>query len=241
MNICITGASGDIGRAITERLAEPGNSLFLFGNKNTGALEALLKSCREKGISCLSYSGDLSDEGFAEESFRDIFTRFGHIDVLIHTAGSAKLGLMTDLNSEDWDTVLGSSLTSFFRCCHAAVPGMVHEKSGRILAISSVWGIRGASCEAAYSASKGGLHAFTKALAKELAPSGITVNALALGMIDTKMNDCLSEEDKQLILDEIPAGYIAKPEEVAEMVSLLISAPSYLTGQIIGFDGGWQV
>lgn len=241
MNIMITGASGDIGIAITEKLAQKGHRLILCGNRNTEGLTRAAAVCEEAGVDYLTYQGDLSDEAFANSAVSGALLKFGRIDALVHAAGSAKIALMTDLTSAEWNSIINSSLTSLYRCCHAVVPGMVHEKAGKILAISSVWGLRGASCEVAYSAAKGGIHAFTKALAKELAPSNITVNALALGMIDTKMNDCLSEDDKQAICDEIPVGYIAKPSEVAEMAALLLEAPSYLTGQIIGFDGGWQV
>ena len=146
---------------------------------------------------------------------------------------------MTDMTDAQWSDVIGSNLSSAFYCCRSVVPFMVHEKKGRILHISSVWGESGASSEAAYSASKGGLNAFTKALAKELAPSGIAVNALSCGLIDTAMNQCLSDEEKQALCEEIPAGRMGTPEEVAEMAALLVEAPDYLTGQVITIDGGW--
>ena len=124
-------------------------------------------------------------------------------------------------------------------CIKHATPAMLTRHNGRILLISSIWGTRGASFEAAYSATKGGLDSLTKAMAKELAPSGISVNALAPGMVDTKMNSHLSESDLEALREEIPAGRIASPDEVAEMVDLLMQAPGYLTGEIIGFNGGW--
>ena len=131
------------------------------------------------------------------------------------------------------------NLTSAFLLSKALAPHFISRKEGKIILLSSVWGGRGASCEVAYSATKGGIDSFTKALAKELAPSGIAVNALAPGMVDTPMNGMLSEEEKEQIIDEIPACRMTTPEEVAEMVSLLLKAPSYLTGQVIGFNGGW--
>ena len=125
-------------------------------------------------------------------------------------------------------------------CCKHAIPKMVHSKSGRILNISSVWGNVGASCEVAYSASKGGVNAFTKALAKELAPSGITVNAIACGVIDTRMNQCFSEEERTQLAEEIPAGRFGNAQEVAQLALSIVTSSSYLTGQIITLDGGWQ-
>ena len=127
-----------------------------------------------------------------------------------------------------------------FCCCKQAIPNMVHNKSGRILNISSVWGNVGASCEVAYSASKGGVNAFTKALAKELAPSGITVNAIACGVIDTRMNQCFSEEERRQLADEIPAGRFGRAQEAAQLALAVVTSPTYLTGQIITMDGGWQ-
>jgi len=241
MTIMLTGASGVIGLAIVRSCASQGHNLILFGNKNAEGLALATDICKTHDVMCLTYLGDLADEAFVSSSIRDAVSKLGHIDVFIHGAGIARISLLTDITTADWNQMINSNLTSLYQCCRNVVPTMVHQHSGRILSLSSVWGIRGASCEVAYSATKGGINAFTKALAKELAPSGISVNALALGMIDTKMNNCLSEEDRAAICDEIPAGHIASPEEVADMVSLMLAAPTYLTGQIIGFDGGWQV
>lgn len=143
---------------------------------------------------------------------------------------------MTD---EDWNKVLSSNLSSVFYCCRAAIPPMLSHGSGRIINISSMWGVNGASCEAAYSASKAGVGGLTQALAKELARSKIPVNALACGVIDTEMNKQLDEAERAELAEDIPAGRFATPEEVAEMVWKLICAPEYLTGQIITFDGGY--
>ena len=143
---------------------------------------------------------------------------------------------MTD---SDWDRILQTNLSSVFYCSRAAVPYMVSQKAGKILNISSMWGISGASCEAAYSASKAGVNGLTKALAKELAPSNIQVNAIACGVIDTIMNAQLSEEERQLLMEEVPAGRFGTPEEVAELVLCLAQGHAYLTGQVIGLDGGF--
>ena len=163
----------------------------------------------------------------------------GYVDLLVNCAGIAHIGLLSDMTKNEWNHLLNTNLSSVFYCCRSIIPSMVHNKSGRIINISSVWGTVGASCEVAYSASKGAIHSFTKGLAKELAPSGITVNALACGMIDTKMNACFSPEEIRTICEEIPAGRMGTPEEVAQCVSLLANAPAYLTGQIIAIDGGW--
>ncbi len=150
------------------------------------------------------------------------------------------MGLLTDMKDEDWRRVLGTNLDSLFYTCRAAVPGMVKRHEGRIINISSVWGNVGASCEVAYSASKGGVNSFTKALAKELAPSGISVNAIACGVIDTDMNrNELSEQELSELEEEIPVGRMGSPEEVAELVLHICDAPLYFTGQVITMDGGW--
>ena len=143
------------------------------------------------------------------------------------------------MTSEDWDRIIRTNLTSVFNCCKLAVPDMVSRQQGKIVNISSVWGSTGASCEAAYSASKGGVNAFTKALAKELAPSNIQVNAVACGAMDTEMNRFLSEDEMASLLDEIPSGRLGRPEEAADLVYYLALENSYLTGQVIGLDGGW--
>lgn len=153
--------------------------------------------------------------------------------------GFPHIGLLMDMTDEDWNKVLSSNLSSVFYCCRAAIPPMLSHGSGRIINISSMWGVNGASCEAAYSASKAGVGGLTQALAKELARSKIPVNALACGVIDTEMNKQLDEAERAELAEDIPAGRFATPEEVAEMVWKLICAPEYLTGQIITFDGGY--
>jgi 3-oxoacyl-[acyl-carrier protein] reductase len=143
------------------------------------------------------------------------------------------------MSDEEWNDVIGTNLSSVFYTCRAAIPLMLKKQNGRILNISSVWGNVGASLEVAYSASKGGLNAFTKALSKELAPSQIAVNAIACGVIDTDMNSGFSAEDMDELKKEIPADRIGTPEEVAKLVSLVLKAPLYMTGQVITLDGGW--
>ena len=160
-------------------------------------------------------------------------------DLVINNAGISYIGLLQDMAPEEWDRIVRTNLTSVFNCSKLAIPHMLEQKSGKILNISSVWGNVGASCEVAYSATKGGINSFTRALAKELAPSNVQVNAVACGAIDTDMNHFLEKEELEALKEEIPAGRLAKPEEVAQLLLQLARSDSYLTGQIIGFDGGW--
>ena len=149
------------------------------------------------------------------------------------------MGLLTDMTYQQWREVIDINLSACFLTCRHAVPEMVRRRRGKIINISSVWGSTGASMEVAYSASKGGVNAFTRALAKELAPSNIQVNAVACGVIDTDMNRCFDEEEMRMLIQEIPADRIGRPEEAAELVKLLCTGNEYLTGQVITLDGGW--
>ena len=173
-----------------------------------------------------------------EQAVKDTLKTFGAIDVLVNNAGISYVGLLQDMSSENWDRIVRTNLTSVFNCCKLAIPMMLAGGGGKIINISSVWGVAGASCEVAYSATKGGINAFTKALAKELAPSNIQVNAVACGAIDTEMNQWLEEDELLRLVDEIPAGRLGRAEEVADFVYHLGYKGSYLTGQIIRLDGG---
>lgn len=235
----ITGASGGIGSAIAKKLAEKGYSLVLLGNRSTEALKKTADDCRTFGHTAETLTGDLQTGTETSRLMSQAVELLGHIDCLVNCAGISHIGLLTDMTDEEWHRVLDCNLSSVFYCCRSIVPEMVHKKRGRILNISSVWGNSGASCEVAYSASKGGLNAFTKGLAKELAPSGIAVNALSCGIIDTAMNQCFSKEEIQALCDDIPAGRMGTPEEAAAMAALMLEAPLYLTGQVITMDGGW--
>ena len=161
------------------------------------------------------------------------------MDVLVNNAGISHIGLLPDMSVEEWRRVMAVNLDSCFYTAKYATPMMLKYQAGKIINISSVWGNVGASMEVAYSASKGGVNAFTKALAKELAPSNIQVNAIACGIIDTAMNACFSEEDLEAITSEIPANRLGKPEEIAQLTLQIAKSPEYLTGQIITIDGGW--
>lgn len=237
----ITGASRGIGRAIAQKLASQGWSLAINCNSSKEELLGLACELKEKfHVSCLPLVGDVGNEDFVRSAFTQIHQELGPVTALINNAGISHIGLLSDMTLAEWNRVLQTNLTSVFCCCKHAIPDMVHAKSGAILNISSVWGITGASCEAAYSASKGGMNALTKALAKELAPSGISVNAIACGVIDTRMNQCFSKEEQEALCEEIPAGRFGTPEEVANLALSLLTSTAYLTGQIITLDGGWQ-
>ena len=183
--------------------------------------------------------GDVGSPADVRQIFEKIYQICPCLDVLVNNAGIAHMGLLTDMTDEDWRTVTDTNLSSVFYCCRAAVPYMVSRKSGRIINISSMWGTAGASCEAAYSASKSGVHGLTRALAKELAPSNIQVNSIACGVIDTEMNARLDKEERSALAEEVPAGRFGEPDEAARLALMLADAPAYLTGQIIGLDGGF--
>ena len=235
-NALITGASRGIGKAAAECFAAAGYDLLLTCNNSIASLQETAAALEEKyGIQCSAAKCDMGNE---KEVLR-LFEALDTLDVLVNNAGIAHIGLLTDMTADEWHRVLAVNLDSCFYTCRAAIPLMLKKHSGHIINVSSVWGAQGASMEVAYSASKGGMNAFTRALAKELAPSGIQVNAIACGVIDTAMNACLSEEELCSLTAEIPADRLGRPEEVASLILQTASAPAYMTGQIITIDGGW--
>lgn len=232
----ITGASRGIGKATAECFAREGYHLILTCSHSLTKLQALAdRLARDYGVSCLAVRADAGNE----EDIRALFEGIPRLDVLVNNAGISHIGLLSDMSSREWHRVLSVNLDSCFYTCRCAIPLMLREQAGRIINVSSVWGIHGASMEVAYSASKGGMNAFTRALAKELAPSNIQVNAVACGVIDTAMNSCLSPEDMDALVTEIPADRLGTPLEVAQLILQLAQAPAYLTGQVITLDGGW--
>ena len=238
--VLITGASRGIGRAAAAAFAENGYDLVLNCLHSASELELFSNDLKKRfPIRTLCCYGDIGDADFVRAMFHQTADFCGGIDILINNAGISHIGLLSDMTYKEWEAILHTNLTSVFLCCKYAIPYMVSQKSGKIINISSDWGLYGASCETAYSATKGGVNAFTKALAKELAPSNIQVNAVACGAMDTEMNRFLSEDEMASLLDEIPSGRLGRPEEAADLVYYLALENSYLTGQVIGLDGGW--
>lgn len=234
--VLITGASRGIGKAISKSFAKAGYEVYMCCRQSISELEqfaAELKS--EYGITATALPCDVSDAKQVEALFSSLPT----LDVVVNNAGISRVNLITDTSIEEWNEVVQTNLSSMFYVSKLAIPGMLQKGSGRIINISSVWGNVGASMEVAYSASKGGVNAFTKALAKELAPSNIQVNAIACGVIDTEMNNHLSAEDKEALVEEIPADRMGQPEEIGALALQLATAPAYMTGQILTIDGGW--
>ena len=170
------------------------------------------------GVECIAYTGDIGNFQKCETFFKLIAQSYSKIDILVNNAGISHIGLLQDMSPDEWHNIVEANLTSVFNCCKLAIPIMLSRHAGKIVNISSVWGCVGASTEVAYSATKGGINSFTKALAKELAPSNIQVNAIACGIIDTDMNSFLNDDELQSVLDEVPAGRIGKPEDVAKLV-----------------------
>lgn len=237
--VLVTGSSRGIGKAIALKFAEEGYDVVINCAHSEEELLTTKKEIEAFQVSCMAFLGDIGNYKVTQELFRQIKQQHRSLDVLVNNAGVSYIGLFTDMSPEDWNHVITTNLTSVYNCSSLAIPDMVQKKSGKIINISSVWGNTGASCEVAYSASKGGMNSLTRALAKELAPSNIQVNAIACGAIDTEMNCFLSEEERMSLIDEIPANRFGKVEEVAELTYLLACKNEYLTGQIISLDGGW--
>ena len=235
----ITGASRGIGRACAIEISKDYDMIAISCKNNIDLLNETASLIKENSCDVMAFTGDISDYSFVVDMVSSVIDKCGHIDTLINNAGIASIGLFTDVTPDDWQSMLNVNLSSVYNTCHVVTPHMIHEKSGRILNISSVWGLVGASCEVCYSATKGAINSFTKALAKELAPSNIQINAVAFGAVDTDMNSCLSTDDKEALCNEIPFGRMATPKEAGQFIQKLLETPTYFTGEIIKFDGGW--
>lgn len=239
--ILITGASSGIGRAAALAFSSSAqrNRLVLVSFKNKAGLNDTAKLASDMGADVLSLSADVADYDSCKRIIDETNAHFGDIDILINNAGISHIGLFHDMTPDNWQRIMNVNIGSVMNMCHLVIPSMIRRHCGRIINISSVWGNVGASCEAVYSASKGAVNSFTRAIAKELAPSNIQVNAIAFGAIQTPMNNWMSDEDVQALSDEIPMGREGSAKEAAEMICLLANSPDYLTGQIITMDGGW--
>lgn len=236
-NVLITGASSGIGQAAARLFYEKGYNIVVLCAHNEQGLKELSASCTGKGR-VLPLICDVSDPEAVNSMWQTIEKEHMVPHILINNAGIDYVGLLQDMSPEEWNRVIGTNLSSMFYVSRHCIPHMVQSHCGSIVNISSMWGNVGASCEVAYSASKGGVNTFTKALAKELAPSGIAVNAIAFGVVDTRMNDFLDEQERRDLISEIPAQRMCTPDEAASIIYSVATMDSYVTGQIITADGG---
>ena len=239
--VLVTGSSRGVGRGIAEAFARNKDKVVLNCLRRTDEMNAVRDTMLAYNPDIMAIQADVSDYGQCEAMFREIEARFGPADVLVNNAGVAYAGLFNTMEPAEYERLIRVNLTSVMHCCRLALGPMVRRQRGCIINISSVWGEAGASCEAVYSATKAGVNGFTKALAKELGPCGIRINAIACGFIDTEMNDHLDQDEKNALADEIPLGRLGMPGDVAGLACFLASdAASYITGQIIGVNGGWH-
>ncbi|WP_379151511.1 elongation factor P 5-aminopentanone reductase [Paenibacillus sp. sgz5001063] len=240
MTVLITGGSGGIGGAIAERFASVGMNIVIHYMNSHEAANDVARRCMAYGAKVLTVAADMKDRNQLLRMAEKLENSGLKPDILVNNAGKAHYGMLADVTEEEWDDIMAVNLKGTFLCSQIFMPYMVSQRYGRIINVSSVWGISGASCEVAYSASKGGVNAFTKALAKELAPSGVTVNAVAPGAVHTAMLSNLQEDEVRMLKEEIPAGRLASPEEISSLVYFLALPESgYITGQIISPNGGW--
>ncbi len=237
----ITGGAKGIGAAVCRQLAEDGYKIAINYNSSSKEAEEL-KNELSKITHTELFQADVSDSGQVERMFSDIESIFGGVDVLVNNAGIAEQALFTDITDEMWQRMIGVNLSAAFYCCRRALKYMINQKYGAIINIASMWGETGASMEVHYSASKAGLIGLTKALAKEVGLSGVTVNAVSPGVITTDMMAQFSESDKAALKDETPMGVLGEPEDVAGAVSYLVSDKArFITGQVISVNGGFII
>ncbi len=231
--ILITGGTGAIGTALSEEFARTDDVIFTYSTNKEQARLLMGK------LNCFCAPMDTSDISSVNDTVQNVLREFGHIDVLVNNAGISLIKPFLDTSYEEWLRVIDVDLTGVFNVTRAVAPSMVSRKSGAVINVSSVWGVHGASCEVAYSAAKAGVIGFTKALAKELGPSGITVNAVAPGVIDSPMNSAhLSSEELSALAEDTPLGRLGQPYEVAKAVRAL-AENCFITGQVLGVDGGF--
>lgn len=233
----VTGASGDIGGAIALKLGAMGLGVAVHCCSNKPAALEIVEKIRAGGGTAMVVQGDLREEKQVDEVIAKTLEGIGQIEVLVNNAGTQWSGLLTDMTLKEWRAIMDLHLTGAFLCSRGVIPGMVRRQRGCIVNISSVWGLQGASMEAAYGAAKAGLIGLTKSLALELGPSNIRVNAVAPGVIEGRMNDIHGAEVLEYLREEIPLKRLGRPEEVAEAVGFLVNA-AYITGQTLTLDGG---
>ncbi len=238
----VTGGATGIGEAIVRTLCRDGFSVAIVYNSSDVKAKLLTSELSSLNYDVKAFKADVSSSSVIEKLYESIINTMGKVNLIVNNAGIAQQILFTDISDDEWSRMINVNLTGAFNVCRKFIPDMVSEKQGRIINISSMWGQVGASCEVHYSASKAGLIGMTKALAQELAPSGITVNCVAPGAIETRMMASFSQEDKAALCEEIPMGRLGTAQEVAEAVAFLASdKASYITGQVLAVNGGMVV
>ncbi|MFX3634282.1 MAG: elongation factor P 5-aminopentanone reductase [Candidatus Pristimantibacillus sp.] len=241
MTVLITGGSRGIGAAIAQRFAAEGVNIVIHYLASHEAANETARKCMRLGANVLTITADLRSREQLMH-MRDKLAAHDMLpDILVNNGGISHYGMLMDVTEQDWDNVMAVNLKGMFLCSQLFMPHMISNRFGRIINVSSIWGMSGASCEVLYSTTKGGMNAFTKALAKELAPSGVTVNAVAPGVVDTEMMSGFNSEEKEALEQEIPVGRFGQPDEIASLVYFLsLPESSYITGQIISPNGGWH-
>ena len=238
--VLITGGSRGIGAAAVRAFARAGYAVAVNYHRSQDQALALCGQLAAEGHTAFPVQADVSDPQQVQAMVDNVLDKFCQLDILVCNAGTAWNGLLCDMADQDWQALRGVDLDGVLYCCRAVYRHMVSRQSGRILTVSSMWGRSGASCEAAYSAAKAGVIGLTKALAQELGPSGITVNCVAPGVIGTEMNQNLSAQDLQGLAEETPLGRLGTPKEVAQALVFLASPQAgFITGQVLGVDGGF--
>lgn len=240
MNILVTGGAKGIGKCISEKLALEGHNVILNYNTSQKEAEEIKLNMKKSGYNIEIFKADVSKREEVKKLIEYSIEKLENIDVLINNAGISQIKLFTDITDDDWNKMINNNLNSVFYMIQEILPFMINRKEGKIINISSVWGMIGASCETHYAVAKAGIDAITKSLAKELGPSNIKINSIAPGIIDTNMNSELKKQELEEIKEEIPLERIGKPEDVYRVVKWLID-DEYTTGQIISPNGGWVI
>ncbi len=238
----VTGASRGIGAAAALELGRRGCGVAVHYHKKREAAEDVAAQLAALGVPAMTVGADMADGEQVRRMVDNVLEKFCQLDILVCNAGISHTGLLSDIDEEQWRNIFAVNVDGVYRCCKAALPHFIHRKAGSIVTVASMWGQTGASCEVAYSAAKGAVIAFTKALAKELGPSGIRVNCVSPGVIDTEMNAHLTPEELFALAEEVPLGRIGTPEEAAKAITFLaLDESSYFTGQVLAPNGGFVV